>query len=83
MECPPQAPAKLLLAQPMVAEEVAVIAGEHDQRVIPASVALQKIEQPPELIIDCLIRPMYVGITFNRTESREKLRLSSCWRNAW
>ncbi|MNH39022.1 hypothetical protein D3C79_1001370 [compost metagenome] len=31
---------KLLFAQAVVAEEIAVIAGEHDQRVIPAPIAL-------------------------------------------
>jgi hypothetical protein len=36
------------------------VAGEHDQRVIPAVVALQKIEQPPELIID-LFDQAHVG----------------------
>ncbi|MNN28946.1 hypothetical protein D3C81_1425290 [compost metagenome] len=45
---------KLLLAQPVITEKVAVIAGEHDQCVIPATVALQKVEQPSELIIHLL-----------------------------
>ena len=51
---------EFFFTEEMIAEEVAVVAGKHDQRVVPAASALQKIKQPPELIVDLFDQP-HVG----------------------
>ena len=43
---------ELLLAEAAVATELAVVGGEHDQRVVEAAVRFERREQAPETIVD-------------------------------
>ena len=49
---------QVLLAQPVIAEVVAVIGGEHDHRVLHPAGLFEVVEQPPSWSSHCLIRPM-------------------------
>ena len=43
---------ELFLTQPMVAEIVAVVRGEHDQRIVEQTALLKETKQHPHLIVD-------------------------------
>ncbi len=52
---------QVLLAHPVVAEIVAVVGGEHDQRFVEEAAILHEAEQQPELIVDLLDEPHVDG----------------------
>ncbi len=45
---------QFLLAEPMIAEEVAVVGGEHDQGVLPAAEPFERVPQLAEMVVDLL-----------------------------
>src|SRR3546814_9554068 len=48
---------QFFLAEPVIAEIVAMVAGQHDQRILHAAFSLQKGEQPAEMIVELLDQP--------------------------
>ena len=72
---------QLLLAQAAVAQELAVVGGEHDQRVVePAATRRARRSARPTCASTCATSPMYAGRTWRATSSRAKLSHSSCVR---
>lgn len=51
---------ELLLAQAVVAEEIAMVTGEDDQGIVPAPAGAHVLEEPAELVVDLADQP-HVG----------------------
>ena len=63
---------QVLLAQPVVAEIVAVVGGEHDQRVLEQAALFHEGEQAPELVVDLLDQAHVVRDDLRAPRSRAK-----------
>ncbi len=65
---------QVLLAEPVVAEIVAMVGGEDDHGLVREPLLVEELEQHAELVVDLADEAHIGGMTRRRTSSRAKLR---------